>query len=74
MSQAVATNTPTLQGNAEQKRPIPYRNLAVGALMNIFQGNEKLYLPRTFLILRSYVSWTAARSNQNPCMLDSHPY
>ncbi|RAK84061.1 mitochondrial DNA replication protein [Aspergillus costaricaensis CBS 115574] len=37
MSQAVATNTPTLQGNAEQKRPIPYRNLAVGALMNIFQ-------------------------------------
>ncbi|KAI2893776.1 hypothetical protein CBS63078_9034 [Aspergillus niger] len=33
----VATDMPTLQGAAEQKRPIPYRNLAVGALMNIFQ-------------------------------------
>ncbi|PWY68360.1 mitochondrial DNA replication protein [Aspergillus eucalypticola CBS 122712] len=37
MAQAVAMNTPTLQGNAEQKRPIPYRKLAVGALMNISQ-------------------------------------
>lgn len=32
-----AKQIPTI-GPKEERRPIPYRNLAVGAVMNVFQG------------------------------------
>ncbi|OQE24691.1 hypothetical protein PENSTE_c007G05325 [Penicillium steckii] len=37
MSQYLTSKVPILPDNVEQKRPIPYRNLVVGALMNVFQ-------------------------------------
>jgi hypothetical protein len=37
-----AKQLPTGELNvAEERRPIPYRNLAVGAVMNVFQGKFK---------------------------------
>lgn len=38
MSQYLTSKVPILPDNVEQKRRIPYRNLVVGALMNVFQG------------------------------------
>ncbi|KAJ5088018.1 mitochondrial DNA replication protein [Penicillium angulare] len=37
MTQLAMKNLPEMQDAVEQKRPIPYKNLAVGAFMNIFQ-------------------------------------
>lgn len=41
-------NTPLRQlspttgpSSVEERRPIPYRNLAVGAFMNVFQGESR---------------------------------
>ncbi|KAJ5380607.1 mitochondrial DNA replication protein [Penicillium cataractarum] len=47
MSQLSLQRAPILQGNSEQKRPIPYRNLAVGALMNVFQDHVLIELVTT---------------------------
>jgi hypothetical protein len=38
MAQLAVNGASGLQDAVEQKRPIPYKNLAVGAIMNIFQG------------------------------------
>jgi hypothetical protein len=38
MAQLAVNGALGLQDAVEQKRPIPYKNLAVGAVMNIFQG------------------------------------
>lgn len=38
MSELAAKTVLVVKEGAEEKRPIPYRNLAVGAFMNIFQG------------------------------------
>ncbi|PYI09506.1 mitochondrial DNA replication protein [Aspergillus sclerotiicarbonarius CBS 121057] len=37
MSELAVISSPSVQNARDQKRPIPYRNLAVGAFMNIFQ-------------------------------------
>lgn len=40
MSEIALDGIPGLQDAVDQKRPIPYKNLAVGAFMNIFQGKS----------------------------------
>ncbi|CAI7654752.1 unnamed protein product [Penicillium manginii] len=43
MAQLAVNGALGLQDAVEQKRPIPYKNLAVGAVMNIFQGKFTIF-------------------------------
>lgn len=55
MSQLAVKSAPVLP-HAEEKRPIPYRNLAIGAAMNMFQGPYRLPLLLGYILTESVSS------------------